>query len=151
MASYNSVTHAGLFGGAGNFAGKVIITFDAATAGSWPFRASPDFGRGGAAFLDGVAHDVAIYNIRDSSNSDAANSLDFSMNQPAKGNHTLTICGFEDCCDGVQQAQFKFANGQFTSFSNVDGHNPVPVPGTLALAGVAPAVMGAARRRRRHA
>ncbi|MNY78490.1 PEP-CTERM motif protein [compost metagenome] len=48
----------------------------------------------------------------------------------------------------MQQAQFKIGNGQFTSFSNADGRNAVPEPGTLALAGFGLAVMGVARRRR---
>ena len=122
--SYDQLTHAALFGGISNFAWKASINFNVATAENWSFRASPDFGRGGAIFLDGVAYDSISRNIWDTSYSNAANFLDFSVNQLAKGNHTLTIYGFEDCCDGVQQAQFKTQNGQYTSFSNTDGHNP---------------------------
>jgi hypothetical protein len=72
VGSYNALTHAGLFGGTGNFAWEATIAFNAAIAGSWSFRASPDFGRGGAIFLDGVARDVASYIIWNSSYSNAA-------------------------------------------------------------------------------
>lgn len=150
--SYDKLSHANVFnGGTQNYAWKATVDFNVATAANWSFRASPDFGRGGAIFLDGIAYDSISRDIWDASFSNAANFLDFSINQLAKGNHTLTIYGFENCCDGLTQAQFKIGTGQFTSFSSTDGHNPVPVPGTLALAGLGMAAMGTARRRRKHA
>jgi hypothetical protein len=151
VMSYDHLTHAALFGGMQNFAWKATITFNVDSAANWAFRASPDFGRGGAIFLDGVGKDYFSGDFWDTSYSNPSQYLDFSVNQLAKGNHTLTIYGFENCCDGAQQAQFKIGNGQFTSFSNTDGHNAVPEPGTLALAGFGMAVMGVARRRRKNA
>lgn len=149
--SYNNITHASLFGGNSNFALKSTINFGVtqATAGLWQFRAGVDFGYGGALFvndvgLDSKSHDMwwaGQYN-------NASQYFNGAVNLGA-GNHTLTIFGFEGCCDGGQQAQFMAPAGTFTSFSATDGLvTAVPEPETYAMFLTGMAMMGFVMRRR---
>jgi len=111
-----------------NSALEATVTFNAATAGTWEFRTGVDFGLGGAVFLDGTA---LAYNTGNmwwaGSYGDPTQSFDVTS-AIASGNHTLSIYGIEDCCSGNQQAQFSFAGGAFTSFSNTDGLVATAVP-----------------------
>ncbi|RSZ55556.1 PEP-CTERM sorting domain-containing protein [Massilia atriviolacea] len=153
--SYNNITHASLFGGSSNFALKSTINFGVtqATAGLWQFRAGVDFGYGGALFLNDVALDVNSHDMWWAGQyNNASQYFNAAVNLGA-GNHTLTIFGFEGCCDGGQQAQFMAPGASFTSFSNTDKLiSAVPEPETYAMFLTGMAMMAfLARRRQRQA
>ncbi|WP_229423801.1 CCXG family PEP-CTERM protein [Massilia frigida] len=151
VASYDNITHASLFGGSSNFALKSTISFGVsdAKAGLWQFRAGVDFGYGGALFLNGVALDAKSHDIWwDSQYTNPSQYLGATVNLGA-GNHTLTIYGFEGCCDGGQQAQFMAPSGTFTSFSTSDNLiSAVPEPETYAMFLTGMAMLGFMARRR---
>jgi len=151
VASYNNISHQSLFGGNSNFAMKSTISFNAASAGVWDFRAGVDFGFGGALFLDGVAIDVKSTDIWwNNSYANPAQYFSATRNLTA-GNHVLTMYGFEGCCDGNQQFQFRTGGQGFTSFSSTDGLNVVPEPASIALLLSGLGLAGFARRRKQAA
>jgi hypothetical protein len=149
LSSYDAVSHQGVFGGNTNFALKSTIEFGVAAAGNFGFRAGVDFGLGGAMFLDGVAVDFKSNDMW-WSGSYANPSQFFAAAGPlSAGNHTLTIVGFEGCCDGAQQVQFQQNGGAWTSFNSNDGLNgTVPEPASMALLLTGVGLIGASRRRK---
>lgn len=152
LTSYNNVSNHALFGAGNNIAFRSEIDFNAASAGTWNFRIGPDFGLGGAVFLDGQLMGVRTNDMWwAGSYSNPSQIFSFSTNL-SSGNHSLLIYGLEACCDGGQQAQFQAAGTTgYTTFSNQDGHNPndVPEPGSLPL--VAAASLGLMGLRRKAA
>ena len=119
--------------------------------GTWSFRIGPDFGRGGALFIDGVGVSFIDDDLWWSGNFANSGELLVATVSLSTGNHTIEAYGFEGCCDGLQEAQF-LAPGStvWTVFSNNDGLDrisQVPEPGTLLLAGAA--LVGLTTRRRR--
>ena len=142
LAGFNSVSNHAQFGSSTNIAFRYEVDFSANSAGTWNFRIGPDFGLGGAVFLDGITEAFKTNDMWwNGSYGTASQNLSFSANLAA-GNHSLLIYGLEACCDGSQQAQFKAPGALvFTSFSTQDGHAPVaadighvPEPGSLPLA-----------------
>ncbi|NHZ40156.1 CCXG family PEP-CTERM protein [Massilia aquatica] len=154
VESYNNITHASLFGGNSNFALKSTINFGVtqAAAGLWQFRAGVDFGHGGALFLNDVALDVKSHDMWWAGQyNNTSQYFNAAVNLGA-GNHTLTIYGFEGCCDGGQQAQFMAPAGTFTSFSNTDKLvSAVPEPETYAMFLTGMGMLGLLARRRKRA
>jgi hypothetical protein len=148
LSSYDAVSHQGLFGGNSNFALKSTITFDVASAASFGFRAGVDFGSGGAMFLDGVAVDVKSNDMWWAGSYADASQFFSTAGALAAGSHTLTVVGFEGCCDGNQQIQFQQAGGSWTSFSSNDGlDHVVPEPASIALLLTGMGLIGASRRK----
>lgn len=151
-ANLNGVSHQSLFGGNANFAMKTTVNFGVATAGTWSFRAGVDFGRGGAMFLDGIAIDFKANDMWYGGNYNNASQYFAATRALNAGNHVLTILGFENCCDGGEQVQFRRqANAAFTSFASTDGLNrinDVPEPASLGLAAAALGMLGLTRRRK---
>jgi hypothetical protein len=136
LGAYDSVSNGNLFGSNHDIAWKATVNFGVADAqaGSWSFRSGVDFGYGGAMFLDGNAIDMKTTNMWWSgSYNDPSQFLAATLNVGA-GNHTLTLYGLENCCDGAQQTQFRIGAGQYTTFARADGLDAVAVPEPLSLA-----------------
>lgn len=154
MAStYDGLTHGAFFGNSGAYAMKSTIKFGVATAGVYDFRAGVDFGMGGAMFLDGQAVDFRGNDMWwgfDFNNTAGVFSGSASL---AAGNHTLSIYGFEVCCDGGQVAQFRINGQEWSTFSNEDGLDAVdpvtevPEPATLGMMLAGVALVAASRRK----
>ncbi|MFL5258754.1 MAG: CCXG family PEP-CTERM protein [Hyphomicrobiales bacterium] len=88
----------------------------------WKFRFTPDFGLGGAAFLDGKA---AAFN---SANLDGSQVVEFTV-RLKPGEHNIQLYGQENCCDGDSDGQFKPPGGppltsrDVGNFAFTDGWN----------------------------
>lgn len=149
ITSYEAVSHQALFGGNSNFALKSTISFDLASAGQFDVRAGVDFGLGGAMFLDGVAVDFKSNDMWWNGNYGNPSQFFASSGMLSAGSHTLTIVGFEGCCDGNQQVQFLQTGGNWTSFGANDGLvGVVPEPASVALLLAGLGMIGVSRRRK---
>ena len=125
----------------------------AAMAGTWNFRVGPDFGRGGALFVDGVQVDFDTNDLWWDGDFGATTQLLTATVNLAAGNHVIEAYGFEGCCDGAQEAQWMSpGSAQWVTFSRQDGLDllqEVPEPATaLLLVGALGALRAGTRRRR---
>lgn len=114
------------------------------------WQIGPDFGLGGALFIDGVVADFRNTDMWWSgSYADPSQILAVTLNLAA-GNHVLRAYGAEACCDGAQQGQY-LAPGStaWITFGADDGLTPrrLPEPASAALLLLALGAMGAARKR----
>jgi len=88
----------------------------------WTFRFTPDFGLGGAAFLDGKA--VAF----NTANLDGSDVIQFTVRLKS-GQHNIQLYGQEGCCDGYSDGQFQAPGGppltsrDVSNFAFTDGWN----------------------------
>ncbi|MEP7295007.1 MAG: CCXG family PEP-CTERM protein [Burkholderiales bacterium] len=111
------------------------VTHDSPAPTTGARTSAADFGLDNAAFLDGVALD---YNSNDvwwkGSCADASPSLQLGGLQPAACHHKPQYHGLGHCCDGNQQMQFGFNDGQFQTVAANDALTPaVAEPETYAL------------------
>jgi hypothetical protein len=64
----------------------------------------------------------------------------------------MKVYGFENCCDGAMQAQFKAANAAaYKTFAANDTLNAVPEPVSIATFGLGAGAIAFIRRRRKQA
>ncbi len=138
-------------GGNENIAFKFEVGFGISSAGTISFQVGPDFGKGGAVFLNGALL-AAANDDRWWEGNYAKTSEIFSLQNIAigVGNHTLSVYGLEGCCDGLQSAKFSLnGNPNWTTFSRTDNLNAVPEPMSAALVLAGLAGMAVATRRRK--
>jgi hypothetical protein len=155
VAVYDNLRVENLFGGLNsNYAFESTINFGvtSAQAGTWNFRTGVDFGYGGALFVDGVALGFNAHDMWWSGSYGTTNgSLQGALNLAA-GNHVMKVYGFEACCDGAMQAQFKAANASaYATFAGSDKLNAVPEPVGIATFGLGAGAIAFIRRRRKPA
>ena len=149
-STYNGLTHNQYFNNTGTWAMKSTISFGVATAATFNFRVGVDFGMGGAMFLDGVAVDYRSNDMWWGSDFNNAAGVFSATAALTAGNHILTVYGFEGCCDGAQNAQFRAQGQQWTTFSANDGLRvaEVPEPASLGIMLTGAALLGLTRRRK---
>lgn len=154
-AAYQALENSIACGGSNtNIAFKFTVDFgiNAAQAGSISFQVGPDFGKGGAVFLNGTLLAASNDDLWWGGNYGAASEI-LSLQNIAigAGNHRLTVYGVEACCDGLQSAQYRLAGANgWTTLSTTDELKAVPEPLTaaLVLAGLV-GMVAAGRKRRR--
>ncbi len=154
-AAYLALENSSACGGGNNdiaFKFEVDFGISDAQAGTISFMIGPDFGKGGAVFLNGALLAAANDDRWWSGNYGATSEI-FSLQNIAigTGNHTLSIYGLEGCCDGLQSAKYQLAGNQaWTTFSTTDSLKAVPEPMTagLVLAGLLAMVMAGRKRGR---
>ena len=153
VSIYDNISNHSLFSGGSytDIAFKSTIDFyvSAENAGAWQFRAGVDFGHGGTMYVDGIAYDFKTNDMWwNGSYGDSSQYLSINSLNLAAGNHTLSLYGFEGCCDGYQQAQFSYGGSGFTTFSASDNLSPIPEPETYAMLVAGLGLVGFAARRK---
>lgn len=125
---------------------QINFTVDPSEVGNWDIRIAPDFGFGGAVFLDGAS---VAYNPNDmwwgGDWNNTAQLFTFS-DTFATGNHTIDVYGQEGCCDGPTGAEYSINGSVFTAFTTISA---VPEPGKIALLTVGALTFGGLLSRRR--
>lgn len=152
-AAFLSLENSGVCSGSNNnIAVKFEIDFgiSVAQAGSMSIQIGPDFGKGGAVFLDGTLLAATVDDLWWAGNYGAASEIfSFQNIGIAAGNHTLSIYGLEACCDGINSARYQLAgDAAWTTFSVRDSLQAVPEPLTAALVLAGLLAMPFARRTR---
>lgn len=111
---------------------RVEFGVSASQAGVFDFRIAPDFGMGGAVFVDGtpVAHksDDLWWGLYWGASSEL---LEFRLTLAA-GDHVMDIYGQEQCCDGPTGGQFSRDGGRtWVALGEHDGMNRVADRGSM--------------------
>ena len=149
-ASFTQLSNQLVCGGpASNIAYGFFVDFDvsAQQGADFSLRLAPDFGRGGALFLDGS---LLAVNTNDmwwggsyANSTQIFQAVGLALNA---GHHQLAMYGLEGCCDGWGEGQYRVgSSGAWTTFARGDALQPraaVPEPASLALVLGALAALG---------
>lgn len=138
-------------GSNGNIAMHIAVEFSLASdVSGFGMQFGPDFGHGGAFFLDGVLLDARNTDMWwNGGLVDPAQHFEALGLNLSAGLHRVDLYGLEGCCDGGQIGRFQLApTASWQLFGVDDGLNPaqVPLPASLPLAALA---LGLALRPRR--
>ena len=140
-ASFTQLSNQLVCGGpASNIAYGFFVDFDvsAQQGADFSLRLAPDFGRGGALFLDGS---LLAVNTNDmwwggsyANSTQIFQAVGLALNA---GHHQLAMYGLEGCCDGWGEGQYRVgSSGAWTTFARGDAlqsRAAVPEPASLAL------------------
>ena len=140
-ASFTLLSNQLVCGGpASNIAYGFFVDFDvsALQGADFSLRLAPDFGRGGALFLDG---NLLAVNTNDmwwggsyGNPSQVFQAIGLALNA---GHHQLAMYGLEACCDGWAEGQYRIgSSGAWLTFASGDALRPLtvlPEPASLAL------------------
>jgi alpha-tubulin suppressor-like RCC1 family protein len=128
LTLFDNVSNQITFGGtAQNIGYHHHFAFNAPVAGTLSVRLGADFGGGGTLIIDGTV--IQFRNTQmwwAGSYSDPTQYLSGTVSIGA-GPHTIDSYGFEDCCDGPQQAQYSYLGAAYKTFAAPA--NTVPVVG----------------------
>jgi hypothetical protein len=122
------------------------VTFTLSAASTVAFRLAPDFGFGGAVFLDNAAVAYRTNDMWWNYNwyyEAGIQTFQFASLLSA-GSHTLLMYGQEDCCDGATAGEYSINGGNFTPFTST-----TPLPAALPLFATGLGFLGLVARRRR--
>jgi hypothetical protein len=90
-------------------------------AGPWSFRLGPDFGRGGAIFVDGVklaSHPGnELFHVWWNFEWDSQAVMYVNDVHLAAGLHSVEVFGFEDCCAGEMSLEYQIGSGGWREVS----------------------------------
>lgn len=152
-ASFTLLSNQLVCGGpASNIAYGFFVDFDvtAAQGADFSVRVAPDFGRGGALFLDGALLAVHTGDMwwggSYGNPAQIFESVGLALNA---GHHQLALYGLEGCCDGWAEGQYRVgSSGDWTTFARGDtlqavAAAAVPEPASLALVLGALSALGA--------
>lgn len=110
--------------GAGvNLGTRTVLGVTAASAAEMRIRANVDFQAGGGIWVDGTLITSVFGGVAPGDNL----TLDAMVALPA-GAHSITMIGFEDCCDGGARLQIDFGTG----LADVAAPMPPPQPLTVS-------------------
>lgn len=96
-----------------NLGFHLAVTFPVCGEATYEFRLGPDYGRGGALFLDGAELDGAADDLWWELNWSLSSELLGGGAVLGNGTHSVDAIGFEGCCDGPQSLQFRINGGSW--------------------------------------
>lgn len=136
-ALFNGVSNQASCGGTNaNLALHIQVEFTlAAPVTGFSMQFGPDFGRGGAFFLNGSVLDARNTDMWwNGSLADPSQHFEAMGLSLAAGTHRVDLYGLEGCCDGGQVGRFQLApTAGWQFFGRDDGLNPAPVPTPASL------------------
>lgn len=154
LDALEGVSYRGTCGGTRNDYGA-LYTITGSLSGGAEFQFGLDWGRGGFIFADSAGDSLDYYNEDIWWSTNWNNSDVKSYVLADAGDFSLTLLGFEGCCDGINSAQYRtWETPQVSTF----GENPqipvgntsewstlevnaVPVPGSLPLMAIGALLM----------
>lgn len=106
-----------------------------AQSGAFSLQIGPDFGKGGAVFLDGGLLGVRTSDMWWAGGWGSPSQIfEFDNLGLLAGSHHIDVYGLEACCDGDQQARFRLSpTADWQVFSRADALRDVPEPALWLL------------------
>ncbi len=124
ITSWTNISNTNQFTGGvnSNIAFSFLGFFNASTTGNWGFRNGPDYGRGGGMYIDDQIVQERWTNMYWAGSYATASQIlaNASVSLSPIGYHVMRDYGFEDCCDGVQEGQFKTPSGAYTIWTTTN-------------------------------
>lgn len=111
----------------------VRYTIKGSSSSDVEFQFGLDWGRGGFVSFEGESSNTLNqYASNTWWNLNWSNSQVIGLRLPAIGDFTLTLLGFENCCDGVNAARYRSPTDVGAQWQDLKV-NAVPLPGSLSL------------------
>jgi hypothetical protein len=105
--------------GSENIGYEIELTFfvTSETVGVWAFRLGPDFGWGGAMFIDGSEVAQSVEDLWWNYSWDNSSELLEGGGELEEGTHTMTAIGFEGCCSGGSALQYRLSDSDWATLT----------------------------------